>query len=96
MSRRWLNGSPAGRATWQVQDRAPPLPQGPYEYGSGSPLPCRHSVFFCSTLVWYPVFTALNLSLDDNPTTARLLPYSPKRLLESPHVEVLYGKDDPY
>src|ERR1051326_1398113 len=47
--------------------------------------------FYCSKLMWYSVWTTLGLALDDMPWTTRLVWFSPKQLMHSPHVDVLFS-----
>lgn len=47
--------------------------------------------FYCSKLVWFALMKALNKAADGNPSPDRLLPYSPKQLIHSPLVRLVYG-----
>jgi hypothetical protein len=45
--------------------------------------------FYCSKLAWYSIWTGAGISPDDDTNPKRVLWYSPKRLMRSPHVELL-------
>jgi cell wall-associated NlpC family hydrolase len=47
--------------------------------------------FYCSKLAWLSITTATGVAPDDNPNPRRLLWYSPKRLMRSKHVTLLYN-----
>ena len=47
------------------------------------------SGFYCSKLAWLMIRRATNIVVDDKPNTVRLLWFSPKQLLKSPHIEIL-------
>jgi len=49
------------------------------------------SVFYCSKLAWLCIYSATSEPPDGNPNPNRLLWYSPKQLMNSPHVEVLFN-----
>lgn len=49
------------------------------------------SVFYCSKLVWFSVFNALGFALDDNPNPKRLIWYSPKQLMGSPYIQLVFS-----
>jgi hypothetical protein len=51
------------------------------------------SGLYCSKLVWMATFRALALPLDDDTSTFRFPWYSPKRLMRSPHVCLLFEPD---
>ena len=46
--------------------------------------------FYCSKLVWLAVYCTLGLSLDDNNNPKRRIWYSPKQLIHSRHVNLLF------
>jgi cell wall-associated NlpC family hydrolase len=52
------------------------------------------TVFYCSKLVWLSVQRAAAITLDDDPAAERYIWYSPKRLMKSPHVELLLTHGD--
>lgn len=45
--------------------------------------------FYCSKLAWLMIRNATGLVVDDNPDPQRILWYSPKQLLKSPHIKLL-------
>ena len=45
--------------------------------------------FYCSKLAWLMIRRATNIVVDDKPNPVRLLWFSPKQLLKSPHLEIL-------
>jgi uncharacterized protein YycO len=45
---------------------------------------------YCSKLAWLATFRSLSLALDDNPNPFRFPWYSPKRLMRSPHICLLF------
>jgi uncharacterized protein YycO len=49
------------------------------------------SGFYCSKLAWLSITVATGLAPDDNPNPRRLLWYSPKRLMRSPHITMVYS-----
>jgi len=49
------------------------------------------SGFYCSKLVWYCIKTATGVPPDDDDNPQRILWYSPKRLMRSPHITLLYN-----
>jgi hypothetical protein len=53
------------------------------------------SSFYCSKLVWFCAWRALNVAVDDNPDTRRgnnFPPwFSPKALIGAPHIEMLHS-----
>lgn len=48
------------------------------------------SGFYCSKLVWLAVNRSLHFPVDDNPNSRRHSWFSPKQLLNTPHVEKLF------
>jgi len=49
------------------------------------------SGFYCSKLAWFSVWKATGRALDDNPRTKRSLWYSPKQMLKSNQVLILFN-----
>ncbi|OQZ00597.1 MAG: hypothetical protein B6D35_06015 [Candidatus Brocadia sp. UTAMX2] len=47
--------------------------------------------FYCSKLIWFSYYRALGKSIDDNIETSRVLWYTPKQLMKSAHVKVLFN-----
>jgi hypothetical protein len=47
------------------------------------------SGFYCSKLAWLSVLQGAGFPADDNPTPNRVLWYSPKQLMKSPHIELI-------
>jgi len=45
--------------------------------------------FYCSKLAWLAIREATGIAVDDNPRPKRSFWYSPKRLMLSPHIELL-------
>ncbi len=52
------------------------------------------SGFYCSKLVWFSVWTALGLAMDDDDDAERLFWYSPKQLLHSKHLTAIQCPDN--
>ncbi|WP_072389022.1 YiiX/YebB-like N1pC/P60 family cysteine hydrolase [Hyphomicrobium sp. CS1BSMeth3] len=52
--------------------------------------------FYCSKLIWYAVMKAAGKSLDENSRSKRTLPFSPKQLINSSMVQVVYGERSQY
>lgn len=50
--------------------------------------------FYCSKLVWHVMFHALGLALDDDPEPRRFFWYSPKQMIKSRHIKILYSPGD--
>lgn len=50
--------------------------------------------FYCSKLAWLSIVTAVGTAPDDNMRSKRLLWYSPKQLLRSPHLSFLNTPGD--
>ena len=47
--------------------------------------------FYCSKLVWFSVFNSLGFALDDNPDPERLIWYSPRQLMGSSYIELIFS-----
>ena len=47
--------------------------------------------FYCSKLIWFVIYRSLGWSLDDNPESDRLNWYTPKQIMQSPHVEMFFA-----
>lgn len=47
--------------------------------------------FYCSKLVWLSVMRALNFAIDDNPNPVRAIWLSPKQILNSKNVNLLFN-----
>ena len=52
------------------------------------------SGFYCSKLVWLSVYRELSFALDDDPDPQRGIWYSPKQLMKSPHIVLLFNPGD--
>lgn len=52
--------------------------------------------FYCSKLIWYAAMKTIGLPVDDNPKPNRLLPFSPKQLINSKHTKMIYGQASEY
>ena len=50
--------------------------------------------FYCSKLVWHAMFRAVGLALDDDPEPRRFFWYSPKQMIKSRHIQILYSPGD--
>ena len=50
--------------------------------------------FYCSKLMWYGIFQAIGLALDDDPEPRRFFWYSPKQMMKSRHIQMLYSPGD--
>ncbi len=50
--------------------------------------------FYCSKLMWYALFRASGVALDDDPEPRRFFWYSPKQIFKSRHIQVLYSPGD--
>lgn len=46
--------------------------------------------FYCSKLAWFSVWKATDLALDDKPGHRRALWFSPKRMMHSGHIQLLF------
>ncbi len=53
------------------------------------------SSFYCSKLAWLSTYRAIGLALDNNPNPWRRFWFSPKQVMKSPHVCLLYNPE-PY
>jgi hypothetical protein len=54
------------------------------------------SSFYCSKLIWYAVMKALDKAVDGDTNPKRVLPFSPKQLINSGSVEMVFGEADHY
>ena len=49
------------------------------------------SSFYCSKLVWFSVFNSLKIALDNDPDPRRFGWYSPKQLMGSPYIQLMFS-----
>ena len=47
--------------------------------------------FYCSKLIWYSVFNAIGLAVDNNPNPERFIWYSPRQLMGSRYLELIHS-----
>lgn len=50
--------------------------------------------FYCSKLMWFALFRASGIAMDDDPEPRRFFWYSPKQMFKSQHIQILYSPGD--
>lgn len=97
---KWLDGRP-GELVWhgrlkdvtaekraQIAVMARQQLNVPYDFWNFDLL--DNKGFYCSKLAWFSVWKVTGLALDDAPKAKRSLWYSPKQMLKSAHISILF------